>query len=448
MSATVTGLQALMLSADPESDLRAAYLAKIADARLNPTVFSQSDRLRVLLVGYSGACNTGADLRTGEIIRHLRSGIGDARLELGILIVGPQPLPDWGPITKEHIAGFAPDAVFDLCARYDAVVVCEGSVFTSTFSDSLATMLTAFLGMASALGKPAVAWGAEADHMSPAVERFVREAASGALIVARNEASAQRLSALSLTVEQGTDTGWTFDDTTGDAATTQLRALGWDGSAPILAIAPTNPFRWPLIADAERALFASLTGEAPPDHHSGILFYQPVAESEQRCSGFLQDIADAITGHVTAHMPRAFCLVVGMEMNDRSACDQLAGLIGAPAIVAGETPPQMLVAVLRRAALLVSARYHAILLSMQAGVPAVGLAYDQRVMALMAEAGLPELALDVQLPDLRIRLTAALDRISCDGTIGPTLSSFAERQRYVQHAMAERITAYLIREHR
>jgi polysaccharide pyruvyl transferase WcaK-like protein len=137
-----------------------------------------------------------------------------------------------------------------------------------------------------------------------------------------------------------------------------------------------------------------------------------------------------------------------MEMNDRSACDQLSGLIGAPAIVAGETPPQILVAILRRASLLVSARYHAILLSMQAGVPAVGLAYDQRVMALMAEAGLPELALNVQSPDLRKRLTAALDRISCDDTIGPTLSSFAERQRHVQNVMAERITAYLVREHR
>jgi polysaccharide pyruvyl transferase WcaK-like protein len=196
MSTPVTELQALMLSADPEADLRAAYLAKIAAARLNPPAPHKSERLRVLLVGYSGACNTGADLRTGEIIRHLRSIIGDTQIELGILIVGPQPLPDWGLINKEHIAGFAPDAVFDLCSRYDAVVVCEGSVFTSTFSDSLATMLTAFLGMASALGKPAIAWGAEADRMSPAVERFVREAVSGALIVARNEASAQRLSAL------------------------------------------------------------------------------------------------------------------------------------------------------------------------------------------------------------------------------------------------------------
>lgn len=445
MSGAITGLQALMLSTDPEADLRAAYLARIAAAQLEPPMPGNSERMRVLLVGYTGACNTGADLRTGEIIRQLRRDIGIDRLELGILVVGTQPLPDWEPIAREYVAGFAPEAVFDLCSRYDAVVVCEGSVFTSTFSDSLATMLTAFLGMASALGKPAVAWGAEADRMSPAVERFVQAAAPGALLVARNAASAQRLGALGLKVERGTDTGWTFDDVPGDAAMTTLLALGWDGSAPIVAIAPTNPFRWPLIADSERALFASLTGQSPPEHHSGIMFYQPASASEQRFSAFMEDIADAINRHIAAHMAHAFLLIVGMEANDRSACDHLARLLGAPAIVAGDTPPQTMVSMLRASSLLVSARYHAILLSMQAGVPAIGLAYDQRITALMAEANLPELALDVHEPDLRARLTTALNRIVGDDTIGTTFASFAQGQRQVQDAMGRRIIAYLTR---
>src|SRR6185503_1842576 len=110
----------------------------------------------------------------------------------------------------ERIEGYPPDAVHELCQRYDAVVVCEGSLFTSTFSDSLAMLFTAFLGMARALGKPAVAYGAEADRMSPGVEDFVRAHAAGALLIARNAPSQQRLAALGLAAELGTDTGWTY----------------------------------------------------------------------------------------------------------------------------------------------------------------------------------------------------------------------------------------------
>src|SRR3546814_18902078 len=91
---------------------------------------------------------------------------GAGNVEFGVVAVGDHPLPDWGVITTERIAGFPPDAVRDLCARYDAIVVCEGSLFTSTFSDGLATMLTAFLGMAAALGKPAVPYGAAATRKS------------------------------------------------------------------------------------------------------------------------------------------------------------------------------------------------------------------------------------------------------------------------------------------
>jgi len=81
---------------------------------------------------------------------------------------------------------------------------------------------------------------------------------------------------------------------------------------------------------------------------------------------------------------------------------------------------------------------------MSAGVPAVGLAYDQRVRALLAEADHPELVLDVEAAGLAAALTATLDRLAEQRVaLHESFLGFADRQRDVQAAMGRRVAAYL-----
>lgn len=439
-------MRAMMLSADPEGDLRAAYDARIAAARqMRSAHRPPADRLRILLAGYSGACNTGADLRTGEIIRQLQAELGADQVELGLLVVGEHKLPFQDRVTLERIEGYPPDAVHDLCARYDAVVVCEGSLFTSTFADSLAMLLTAFLGMASALGKPAVAYGAEADRMSPEIEAFVRSHAAQALLIARNAASLRRLQEMGLAAELGTDTGWSYRPRHPGAAGAALRALGWNGAAELLVLCPTNPFRWPLVADPEKALLASLTGQVEPDHYRGMMFFQPAETAGRRCAAFLDALAQAVRAHAARRRAGVFPVIIGMEANDAQACIDLAERLGtAKPLIAGDVEPDLIVSILVSASRLVSARYHAVLLAMTAGVPAVGLAYDQRVRALLAEAEHAELALDVDAPDLAAALAGSLDRLTTHrAELGDAFSCFAAGQQVLQAAMGRRVAAYL-----
>lgn len=444
----ISALQALMLSTDLEGDLRAAYSARIAEARGSGTTRASrgsSDPLRALLVGYSGACNTGADLRTGEIVRRLRSSFRPNGLELGVLAVGDHPLPDWGPVRVERIEGYPPDAVHDLCVRYDAVVVCEGSSFTSTFSNTLTLLLTAFLGMATALGKPAVVYGAEADHMSPEVEDFVRVQAAQALLIARNVPSQRRLAALGLKVELGTDTGWSYRPVDPGAAEAALRARGRDDGVDVLVVCPTNPYRWPLLADPERALIMQLSGQTDPDHYEGMLFFQPGDVANRRCAAFIESVAAGVRDHAARHPRRILPVIVGMEANDRQVCVDLARHLNAPdPLIAGMLDPGLIVGVLRLATRLVSARYHALLFAMVAGVPAVGLAYDQRVPALLADAGHAELSLSVDTPNLADAVAGQLDRLVIRGdAVGRAFAGFAAAQQQVQAHMDRRVATCL-----
>jgi polysaccharide pyruvyl transferase WcaK-like protein len=305
-------------------------------------------------------------------------------------------------------------------------------------------LFTAFLGMATGFGKPAVAYGAEADAMSPGIEDFVRAHAADALLVARNLPSQQRLAALGLAAELGTDTGWTYLPAHPEAATPALRALGWDGRSEVLVLAPTNPFRWPLRADPAKALLASLSGEQPPDQHHGMMFFQPTEIADRRCEAFLDSLAAAVRTYAAQRPAGVFPVIVGMEANDRAACEALAARLGAPApLVSDAIGPDLIVAVLRSASLLVSARYHAVLLSMAAGVPAVGLAYDQRIPALLDEAGHAELALAVDAPDLAAALAQRFDRLAGDSGVSADFVRFAAERREAQRVMGHRVAAYL-----
>jgi Polysaccharide pyruvyl transferase len=100
-----------------------------------------------------------------------------------------------------------------------------------------------------------------------------------------------------------------------------------------------------------------------------------------------------------------------MEPLDRVVCEGLARRIGAPPpLLAREHEADELVATRRASSRLVSSRLHAVILSMSAGVPAIGLGFDRRIRSVLDEAGHPEQVLDVDDPALETRLAEALDR--------------------------------------
>jgi polysaccharide pyruvyl transferase WcaK-like protein len=67
-----------------------------------------------------------------------------------------------------------------------------------------------------------------------------------------------------------------------------------------------------------------------------------------------------------------------------------------------------LVSILRHADLLLSSRFHAIVTTLPAGVPAVGVTMDERIANLLNDTGHPELLLRVDEPDLPARLITTL----------------------------------------
>ena len=76
--------------------------------------------------------------------------------------------------------------------------------------------------------------------------------------------------------------------------------------------------------------------------------------------------------------------------------------------VSDEHDMYQLVSILRHATLLLSSRFHAIVSTLPAGVPAVGVTMDERIANLLTDVGHKELLLRVDDHDLTPRLIDAL----------------------------------------
>jgi polysaccharide pyruvyl transferase WcaK-like protein len=395
--------------------------------------------LRLLMAGYVGAFNTGADLRSAELARQLRALLGADRVELGVLAMEPQVPERFGDVIVEVMSSQPSQFVRETCDRYDGVIACEGSLFTSAFSNDLTTLLSSFLGYAAARGKLAIAAGAEADVMTSEVETFVREQCRDAVVFARNDASRLRLADLGLRAEKGADTAWTFVPKPAVPTDELLRELGWDGESAVLVICPGNPFWWPVELDPRRAL--RLRGGEDPDYYGRYSFHRSSAEIEGRLNAYLDALAAAIGRHGRRHS--VFPVVIGMEQLDRATCIALAERLQAPPpVVAGDHDADTIVGVLRVASRLVSTRLHAIILSMSAGVPAIGISFDGRVPALLQEVGLPECALDARDESLEERVVELLEHLTVDrDPIRSALRQAAAHQLRAQGEMGHAIRA-------
>jgi polysaccharide pyruvyl transferase WcaK-like protein len=108
-----------------------------------------------------------------------------------------------------------------------------------------------------------------------------------------------------------------------------------------------------------------------------------------------------------------FTVLVGMEKLDRFAAEALNQKLHRPAplFISDEYDMFQMVSLLLRCSLLVSSRYHAIVCSMPGSVPSVGITMDERIRNLMADRGQPELALEVDDPELSSKLYDALERL-------------------------------------
>ena len=346
------------------------------------------EKLKILLVGYNGAGNTGSDVRTVAIARQVNALFGKDAVQMTVMTLDADSLEGCFDenVTLLPFSSIFPADLYRACSAHHAAILCEGSALKSGFANALTLFLCEAAGVMSAQGKPCIAYGVEAGYMEPFVERAAAGLCRDAYFIARTDESLARLKKLGLRGHTGTDAAWNYDKAIRpDEADLLLRKQGWDGAKPLLGVAVINPFCWPV----RPSLWRWASGDRSAQYDKWYFF----SDSPARRKAFRQYIEEVAAGVRSFMRERDyFPVLIGMERLDENAVRALAGKLNRPGamFLSGDYPAQAITGILRRLSMLVTSRYHAAVLSMETGCPIVAVSMDERLDGIMRELSLDE----------------------------------------------------------
>ncbi len=369
------------------------------------------ERLKLLLITYSGARNTGSDVRVEEIARQIRHVLGEDRVELTAMSQTLDWTRDYFKGSKQvHLPDVFPPFLIREVPKHHGVVACEGSSFKSKFADALTTMFIGGLGLAAAENKISLGYGVEAGAMNPMLLKLCRRYCRSSLIITRNPESQTVLGHLGVPTELGTDAAWTFEPLGPEYGREALRRAGWDGTTPVLIVCPINPFWWPVKPSVPKYVTRTLTGAYKQSHYRTIYFHKSGRDVDAQYNKYIAAMSEGVDAFRKRHP--VFPILVGMERLDGRACHAMAErLPGVPVFTSDEYNMYQMVSVLRCGSLMLSSRFHAIVTSMPALVPSAGVTMDERIHNLMHERGHDNLVFKVDEEGLAEKITGALETL-------------------------------------
>ena len=367
--------------------------------------------LKILLVGYNGARNTGADARVVALTEQIKKALGAEQAELTVMTLDTESTKGYFAkgVRLFRFSTFFFSSLIHAASSHHVAVLCEGSTLTRTFADALTLFFCEAAGIMKRQGKPCIAYGSEVGHINGWLGKLCKNMCQDTYFMVRTEQSLHNLKALGLKGHIGTDTAWTFQTGDGETwANSQLHHAGWNGKQPVIGVAVINPYCWPVRPSLARWMRAIITRDFS-NQYDKMYFFRDSYQRRQAFHHYLQEIALAVNRY--QHEKDAFVVILGMEKLDAEACRIIEKQIEGPhAVYTSETCDVFqMTGLLRQLSILVTSRYHAAVLSMEHTIPIVAVSMDARLDGLMEEMELHQNYLHhVDDKQLAERITASL----------------------------------------
>jgi len=383
--------------------------------------------VRVLLLGYGGANNTGSEIRILTIIADVRAVFGpDARITVvsadaarSNAVIGIVP-----NLVVQQVPHLFGPAIWRLAGRHDLLLLVEGSTFKQNWSPALLWLFLWGAWSAHRRGKRVIAYAVDAgplDRLNAVLTRFV--CARMDLIVTRTHAARDVLQQYGIAspIQVTTDTAFLYesDDDTPQRPDT-------------VGLAPVEFYEWPVRI--------RLWGHAERRYHWP--FYHSWDADRATRSGNLVEAWVRTARHAIAS--GWSISLIAMEELDQRICEKIFAALSlheqglVTRIYAGRIRPQQIVAHLRSLGALMTSRYHALVLSMRSAVPVAALYHDERLVTLLRELGLDPFAISHERADLTTAMPALFDRLITDAQRQRTRIATLHDSYYCPRALANR----------
>ena len=398
---------------------------------------SDAKRPKVLLFGYNGANNTGAEAKLLATIEDMRAILPDAILTVPSLDVKRlrRYLQETPQLRIVKIPTTYKRTVRRLVRENDLTVLVEGSCYIETFTTALLDAYLWATTCAADFGKPCVAYAVDSGQVSQASQEKVRaEASKTDLIIMRTYAGAERMRQWGVTapIEVSADTAFLFKTGPEDADLLK-RELG----AGAVGIAAVDFFLFPVVP--------RLWGRRSRCYKWPYYFaWSP--ERRKAAARLAQDFAE-LADWVIEERGRPVALLCMESLDDDMAEDirsRMRNPDRARIFSASRCNASQMVSVIRGLDLLVTSRYHAGALSLKGHVPQIAIAHDVRLMDLYGEIGMSELLFEHDEPNLFPQVRGKAEQLLDDsGEVRERLAHAHEGQMRRARRARELISEFL-----
>lgn len=344
-------------------------------------------KMEVLLVGYNGARNTGSDVRVVAITKQVKELFGADRVQITVMTLDPSKLEGYfdEDVVLLPFSSLYPLHVLRACSSHHVAILCEGSTLKSKFANALTLFMCEAAGIMGAQGKPCFAYGAEVGQMEPFLKKAAMRLCRKTYFITRSSGSLKALKELGLKGHAGTDAAWSYDQAI-DAKEAEelLKSQGWDGKKPLLGIAVIDPFCWPVRASLQKWIVGLISGNLL-DQYDKWYFFSDTPERRKAYSRYIHEISKGIND--VLEKKDYFPVIIGMEQLDEKACNEVrSGLNGPSAMFCSrEYTADIMTGILHKLSGLVTSRYHAAVLSVEAGCPIISVSMDERLDGIMQD---------------------------------------------------------------
>jgi len=389
---------------------------------------SARSALRVLLLGYSGANNTGAEALLLADIEDVRAVLGPQAV-ITIPSINPPNLRRYVQEGPNLRIAYLPTVYFATLHRLvrenDLIMLVEGSTYMDTWGSALLWAYLWATHCAHDMGKPCLAYAVDAGEMKSALNRQLvrREASKTSLIITRAAAAAERLRAGGVTapLEVTADNAFSFRPNPADAG---LLSRAWpEAGSHVVGMALVDFYQFPVVM--------KLWGRKQ-DCYKWPIYFSRSPERTRATEELVRSYA-ALADEMIVRYGKAVALI-GMESLDEALLRKVHGAMAHPdrarIFCSREYNASQMVSILRSLELLVTSRYHACVLSLAAQVPQIAVGHDLRLKTIYRELGLFEdFFVEPNGGDLYERLQSRVARLLDD----PSCMRDALRRGYEVH---------------
>ena len=351
---------------------------------------------RILLVGYNGANNTGAEAKLLVIIEELRSILGPEAC-FTVPSLNEENLRRYlkeGPNLK--IKAVRPSLFFVDIRKFvkenDFVVLVEGSTYMDTWGSALLWFYLLATRYAHSMHKPCVAYSVDAGSASRFNRWLIRrEASKTDLILARTQNAADRLNKwrVKAPIEVTADNAFAFNPAAVDEGL--LRRL-WPEASHVVGVAAEDIYMWPVV----------IRPWAQKQYCYRWPYYYTHTRQSREKSDLLADVLAVQADEIVENHDKDIALL-SMEGLDSAFANKIKGLMKhadrTKVFTSIEYNASQMTSILRSLDLLVTSRYHAGVLSLPAQVPQTAIGHDLRIKDLYADLNISELFVDHEDPN-------------------------------------------------